>query len=235
MIIYKNKNETLEQAIERCKKRQQKRRTEMKELAVKITFKQGVLGTQTGDPEVYRSFIGSKSPDAKTVEEEVEALGTEEVVEKGKTFFPKNENGKPFIYDYQIKGFFKSACSAMSKVKGSESSKCKAFKKQIDLRIFIKDRQNEIKDYDEIGECQRPLRCQTMQGERVSLAISEEIPAGATCEFTIQMLCDEDDNMVREWLDYGQYNGLLQWRNSGKGSFTWEEVGATATKNTKKK
>lgn len=196
----------------------------MKELKVKITFKEGVLGTQTGDKDVYRSFIGSKAPDAATVEEEVEALGTDEVIDKGKTFFPKTKEGKAFIYDYQLKGFFKSACSALSKVKGTYSEKLRAFKKQIDLRIFIKDRENVIENYDEIIECQRPLRCQTMQGERVSLAISEEIPAGATCEFTVIALCDDDIDMIKEWLDYGRFNGLLQWRNSGKGSFTFEEI-----------
>ena len=196
----------------------------MKELKVKITFKQGVLGTLTGDKEVYRTFIGSKAPDASTVEEEIANIGTEEVIEKGKTFFPKNKDGRAFIYDYQFKGFFKSACSAMNKVKGSLSSKLKAFKKEIDLRVFIKDRENVIENYDTITECQRPLRAQTMQGERVSLAISEEIPAGATCTFTIVTLCDETMELVKEWLDYGAYNGMLQWRNSGKGSFTWEEV-----------
>lgn len=196
----------------------------MKELKVKITFKQGLLGTMTGDKEVYRNFIGSKAPDASTVEEEIANIGTEEVIEKGKTFFPKNKDGKAFIYDYQFKGFFKSACSAMNKVKGSLSSKLKAFKKEIDLRVFIKDRENVIENYDTITECQRPLRAQTMQGERVSLAISEEIPAGATCTFTIITLCDETMELVKEWLDYGALNGMLQWRNSGKGSFTWEEV-----------
>ena len=196
----------------------------MKELKVKITFKQGVLGTLTGDKEVYRNFIGSKAPDASTVEEEIANVGAEEVIEKSKTFFPKNKDGKAFIYDYQFKGFFKSACSAMNKVKGSLSSKLKAFKKEIDLRVFIKDRENVIENYDTITECQRPLRAQTMQGERVSLAISEEIPAGATCTFTIITLCDETMELVKEWLDYGAYNGMLQWRNSGKGSFTWEEV-----------
>ena len=196
----------------------------MKELKVKITFKQGVLGTLTGDKEVYRNFIGSKAPDASTVEEEIANIGTEEVIEKGKTFFPKNKDGKAFIYDYQFKGFFKSACSAMNKVKGSLSSKLKAFKKEIDLRVFIKDRENVIENYDTITECQRPLRAQTMQGERVSLAISEEIPAGATCTFTIITLCDETMELVKEWLNYGALNGMLQWRNSGKGSLTWEEV-----------
>lgn len=196
----------------------------MKEMTVEVTFKQGVLGTLTGDKDVYRSFIGSKAPDASTVEDEVAALGTDEVVDKGKTFFPRTKDGKPFIYDYQIRGFFKSAASAMKQVPGSKSEKLKAFKKQIDLRIFVKDRENIIENFDKITECQRPLRCQTMQGERVSLAISEEIPAGATCKFTIQMLCDDDIDIVKEWLDYGQFNGFLQWRNSGKGSFTWKEV-----------
>jgi len=196
----------------------------MKTLKVKITFKQGLLGTMTGDKEVYRNFIGSKAPDASTIEEEIACVGKEEVIDKGKTFFPRNKDDKPFIYDYQFKGFFKSACSAMSKVSGSLSSKLKAFKKEIDLRVFIKDRENIIENYETITECQRPLRAMTMQGERVSLAISEEIPAGATCTFTIVTLCDETMELVKEWLNYGAFNGMLQWRNSGKGSFTWEEV-----------
>ena len=196
----------------------------MKELKVKITFLQGVLGTQTGDKDIYRNFIGSKAPDAKTVEEEVEAVGVDEVIDKGKTFFPRTEDGQPFIYDYQIRGFFKSACSAMKNVPNSLSSKVKTFKKKVDLTIFVKDRQNVIEDFDEITECQRPLRCSTMQGERVSIAISEEIPAESTCTFTIQCLVDSDIEIVKEWLDYGQYNGFLQWRNSGAGRFKWEEL-----------
>lgn len=63
-----------------------------------------------------------------------------------------------------------------------------------------------------------------MQGERVSLAISEQIPAGATVEFSIVMLSDDHEEAVREWLDYGRFSGIGQWRNSGKGRFTWEEV-----------
>ena len=196
----------------------------MKELKVRITFLQGVLGTQTGDPEVYRSFIGSKAPDASTIEEEVEALGTDGVVDKGKTFFPKNKDGQAFIYDYQIKGFFKSACKALSKVSETQSSKLKAYKQEIDLRVFVKQRENVIENYNTITECQRQLRAQTMKGERISLAISEEIPAGATVDFTVIVLQDDTLKVVREWLNYGRYNGLLQWRNSGKGSFVWQEI-----------
>ena len=197
----------------------------MKEVKVRIKFLRSVLGTSTNDKDIYRTFIGGKAPDAKTVEDEVKALGVDEVVEKGKTVFPRTEDGKPFIYDYQIRGFFKSACSAMNKVDGTASSKIKAYKKKIDQFVFIKDRANVINGITEITECQRPLRCSTMQGERVSIAISEEINAGATCEFTVQLLCDSDEAALKEWLDYGRFNGFLQWRNSGHGTFEYEILG----------
>ena len=196
----------------------------MKELKVKIKFLNSVLGTQTGNKDIYRNFIGSKSPNAKTIEEEIEAVGTEEVIEKGKTFFPRTKEGLPFIYDYWIRGFFKSACGALRTIKGTKSSEIKAYKKKVDLHVFIKDRQNVIEDYDlnDIRECQRPLRCSTLQGERISIAISEEIPAGATCTFTVQLLNDSDVELVKEWLDYGKFNGLGQWRNSSHGTFEYE-------------
>ena len=76
----------------------------------------------------------------------------------------------------------------------------------------------------EIGDCQRPLRAQTAQGERVSLANSEEIPAGATCEFSVVLLDESHEKAVLEWLSYGAMRGIGQWRNSGKGRFDYEIV-----------
>ena len=66
---------------------------------------------------------------------------------------------------------------------------------------------------------------QTAQGERVSLANSEQIPAGSTCEFEITCMDDAHEKAVMEWLDYGKLRGLGQWRNSGKGRFTYEILG----------
>ncbi len=195
----------------------------MKELKVKITFLQELLGTQTGDKDVYKNFIGSKAPDAATLAEEVANVGVDDVVEKGKTFFPRVD-GTPIIYDYQIKGFFKEACKALNKISGTESSDIKAYKQDIDLRIFIKDRINVLKDFDEVREFQRPIRCSTPQGERISLAISEMLPIGTTCEFTIVCLEDKRIKAVKEWLDYGAFHGFLQFRNGGFGKFKWEEV-----------
>lgn len=204
----------------------------MKKIHVTATFIEPILGTAPKNEDIYRDFIGSKAPDAASVEDEVAALGVDEVAEKGMTVFPRSKEGQPIIWDYQIKGFFKDACGMLSRVGGkddsgkkkkvNESSKLTAYKKIIDGLIFVQPREIPITFDGEIGTCQRPLRAQTAQGERVSLAMSEEIPAGARIEFDVCCLADENVAAVREWLDYGILRGIGQWRNSGKGRFTYE-------------
>lgn len=197
----------------------------MKTIQVRLTFVEPLLGTSPGNEEIYRDFVGSKAPTQEAEDEEAAALSAEEMVAKGKTVFPRLPDSTPFIYDYQIKGFFKDTCGGLRKVPKTRSAKVKAFKKEIDKLIFPEPRKIPIRFDGPITECQRPLRAQTMQGERVSLAISEQIPAGATATFSVVCLSDEHVELVREWLDYGRYSGLGQWRNSGKGRFTWQELG----------
>ena len=199
----------------------------MKKLNIKLTFTESLLGTSPADEEIYTRFIGGKAPDAATLPEEVAALGSDAVVERGTTVFPRDEDGKPFLYDYQIKGFFKDACGMLTRVKSTKSSSLKAYKKIIDGLIFVEPRHIPIQTNGEIGECQRPLRAPTPQGERVALANSEEIPAGSTIEFEITMLDEKaHKDIVLEWLDYGRLRGIGQWRNSGKGRFTYEVLAA---------
>lgn len=207
----------------------------MEKIKVKLTLTEGMLGTSPANDEIYRDFIGTKAPDAATIEDEVAALGVDEVANKGRTVFPRLPDGKPFLYDYQIKGFFKDACSMLSRLTGkdendkkkkavNESGKLTAYKKIIDGLIFVAPRKIPIEFEGEIGDCSRPLRAQTAQGERVSLASSDEVPAGATLTFEIICLDSSHIKAVQEWLDYGMLRGLGQWRNSGKGRFSWEVV-----------
>ena len=196
----------------------------MKEIKAKITFTEELLGTASSDPEVHKTYIASKAPNAPKLEEEVKALGADNVAEKSMTIFPRDKDGNPILWDYQIKGFFKDSCSALRKVTGTASSKIKAYKKEIDGLIFVFPREIKINLNGEIGICERPLRAQTAQGERVALASSETVPAGSSAKITIRCLSDAHEKAVREWLDYGQLKGLGQWRNSGKGRFTWEEI-----------
>lgn len=206
----------------------------MKDINVRITFTEGILGTAPNNEEIYRDYIASKAPDASTIEEEIEAVGLTAYTEKGMTIFSRDLEGNPAIYDYQIKGFFKDACSMLNRLtkkdaetgkKGAavnESSKLKMYKKAIDGLIFVAPRMIPIQHEGEISVLQRPLRVMTMQGERVGLAISEEIAAGAKIEFTIELFDDSHEGAVLEWLDYGKFRGIGQWRNSGKGRFVYD-------------
>ena len=81
----------------------------MKLLTVKLTFTEEVLGTAPANPDVHREFIASKAPNPSTIEDEVAAIGVDAATDKSMTIFPRHE-GRPFVYDYQIKGFFKDTC-----------------------------------------------------------------------------------------------------------------------------
>ena len=197
----------------------------MTKLKFRITFTDDLLGTCSGNAEIHREFIASKAPDAQKIEDEVAALGVEGVEEKTMTIFPKLQDGTPFLWDYQIRGFFKEICGAMRGIEGTKSSKGKAYKKKVDNTVCVEPREIPLDLHGmQIDNCQRPLRAQTMQGERIALANSEVCPEGTSCEFTVVCMIDSDVDLVREWLEYGSYKGIGQWRNSGKGRFTFEEI-----------
>lgn len=205
----------------------------METRTIKITLIDEMLGTNPGNKKIHEEFINSKAPNAETREEELEHLPAEEMIEKEMTVFYRGDDGNPAMACYHLYGFFKSACGFLRKVKGTKSEKIKAYKKAIDglIKVYA-DVENpagryltlHMPDGEQIGNCQRPLRAQTMQGERVALANSETVPAGTWFQCDV---CAFDDSLwdtIEEWLDYGKFNGLGQWRSSGKGAFVWEYV-----------
>ena len=192
-------------------------------MRIRITFTEEVLGTASSNPDIHREFIASKAPDAPGIEEEVAAIGVDASVERSTTVFPKRD-GKPFFWDYQIKGFFKDACGSLARVPGTKSNAQKAYKKVIDGTVFVFPREISVTLAGAMAHCQRPLRAETAQGPRVALANSETIPAGSSIEVEIRLLDERNEKLVREWLDYGALRGLGQWRNSGKGRFSWEKL-----------
>lgn len=202
---------------------------------IKITLTEEILGTSPNDKEIYDTYIGSKAPDAATREEEIASVGVEEYIERGTTVFPKTDDGIPFMWDYQVKGFFKDACGMLARVvekdekgkkkKGlTESARLSSYKKVIDGLIFVFPRKIPYIYNGEIGICQRPLRAQTPQGERIAISSSETLPENTQLVMEIRMLTDDVEKVVKEWLDYGELRGLGQWRNSGKGRFEYEEI-----------
>ena len=195
-------------------------------LKVKVVFNDEVLGTASGNPDLHSEYIASKSPNPVTIEEEVAAIGTEEVFEKSMTVFPKDENGNPIAWDYQWKGFLKDAIGD----KFNKNGRTYAFGIEIDGLIFVYPRKIPFKVNGKMGICQRPLRASTAQGERIALASSESIPEGSSITFEIRCLIDSDEKAVIEALDYGEMRGFSQWRNSGKGRFSYNILERTVTK-----
>lgn len=199
-------------------------------MKVKITLNEEMLGMSPANADIYREYIASKSTYAATIDEEVASVGVDAVEEKGITVFPRTEDGTPFMWDYQVKGFFKDTCQMLAKAGkagydgGKACAALKAYKKAIDGLLFVSPRKIPVNLSGDIGFCSRPLRAMTMKGERISLAKSETCPAGSTIEFEITCLDKNLEKMVVECLNYGSMRGLGQWRNSGKGVFSWEEV-----------
>lgn len=195
----------------------------MKTMKVMLTMKDEMLGTTPANQELHETYVASKAPDAKSIEEEIEAAGQAEVIEKSMTIFPR-EDGKPFLWDYQIRGFFKDSIGMLRRLSDTKCSKLKNYKKVVDGLLFVEPRKVIIDMNGELGDCQRPLRADTLQGPRVAIAHSETVPEGSKICFDILMLDEGLEDAVRECLDYGALHGIGQWRNSGKGRFTWEEI-----------
>lgn len=200
-------------------------------MKVKLTFMEEALGSTPAREDLLREYIASKAPDAASTEEEVAARGVDAVADERMTVFPRLADGRPMYWDYQINGFLKDAWQMLTRAGkagyagGKACAGVKAYKKVIDGLIFVYPRQIPIELHGlRMDTCERPLRAATPQGERVSIAKSETVPEGSTLEFEIVCLDPALEACVVECLNYGEMRGLSQWRNSGKGRFSWEKL-----------
>ena len=201
-------------------------------MKIKVTLTEGLLGTASANPEVHAEFIASKSADKDKKKEELESLPADDLIEKSMTIFPRIDDGRPMLYDYQVKGFLKETLGILIDFAEPDCKIGKAklsrwtYKKIVDNAVMVGPRKIalEMPDGATITHCTRPLRAETMRGERVALATSEEVPAGTTFECEISTLDNKLSELMVKCLDYGANKGLGQWRNSGKGRFTWEEI-----------
>ena len=206
-------------------------KSEKATLKLRLTFTEPLLGTLPGDKEIAKEFITSKHPEGSQDDEEV---SLRDEVEKQSTFFSYNDKNEPILWDYQIKGFLKSACQAMIATDcftKEELNKIRLttylYKRTIDQLVFIAPRKVllVLPENGELSFCERPLRAETRKGERIALARSEQAPIGTKAVFKIATLNAKLPDYIVRWLDYGELSGLGQWRNSGKGRFSYEIIG----------
>ena len=187
---------------------------------LRLTFEDEILAT-CGTNEYFVTAV-AKPDEAEAINkanDEYEDIPEED---RPMTVFPRTEDGEPFIYDYLIKGFIKNAAKAFNAIGGDK--KVSSYKSKIDGGLFIEPRQLvlNLPEGKELGLCARPLRASTMQGERVTIAKSESAPVGTSIEIWIKVMNPDIKKKLFEYLDYGYYNGLGQWHNSGKGRFSYE-------------
>ena len=199
----------------------------MIEATYELTLNEPMLGSKPSNEGVFTDYIASNKKDGVDPDEVAAAKEAEERVKESMTVFHRMDDGRtPMIWNYQIKGFMKDACSGLRRVPDTLSSKIKAYKSVIDTTIFVEPRKIplDLPDGGEIGVLERPLRAETLQGPRVALAKSETVPAGTKLRFTVKFLVPSMKKVFEEWLDYGELRGLSQWRNGGYGVFTWCEI-----------
>lgn len=182
------------------------------ELQVHIRLLNDMWGTIPKDAEVFKTYIESKKPVDQT---EDEAVDLEKLEEKGFTGFHCDDDGV-FLYDYLIKGFLKNAANVL---KGP--MKIKAMRSKVVNYVFVSPRKIHLGMEKPDGIVERPLRAQTMQGPRVTLARSEYINAGTEIAFTVKIIENTEikDKHIKELLEYGKYQGLGQNRGAGYGAF----------------
>ena len=197
----------------------------MSKFNVEIELTEEMLGTLPGDPEIYEKWILSKIEEPEKQEEvkEEEIKTLPQLLKESTTGFAQN-NGRPFLHSYMIKGFFKSAAKAMKHVEGAASKKLGWHNSLIDTLIFIQPREivAVLPEGGKMGYCVRALKAETPKGPRVTLARSETLPIGTKFRFTVNCLSDKLDQYIEEWFSYGEYSALGQWRNSGKGTIKYK-------------
>lgn len=196
-------------------------------MKIKITFTEEVLGTANANPDIHREFIASKSKDAEKVEEEMACLSADELMEKALAVFARDTDGTAILFDYQVRGFikgqFKTILDFGKTIKLGKATLSRwTYKGIIDRHVHVYPRKIRIGAVT--GICTRPLRAETMQGERVTLASSETVPAGTSFECEIVTNHPELDELVVKSLDMGKDMGIGGWRTGGKGRLTWEEI-----------
>lgn len=190
-----------------------------------ITFNEPILGSQPGADTPAADFVKAKA--AAILAKTGDDVPDDEIapdLEKGTTGFYRlpTDPAAPCLMDYQVKGFLKESGLIQNGARNVKNLRSK-----IGNLVFVRPRHIPliIPDGGGITFNERPLRAMTMQGPRTSLARSEQLPAGTRIECTVIVLVPVaetiKEDLLRDLLDYGEFQGLGQWRNASWGSFTY--------------
>ena len=181
----------------------------------KLTFElaEPILGTIPKNRDVWSEHVRTELA-GQDEDEMMEVLAEAATpVERGATGFYTNTDGKPILFDYQIKGALKEAGNVVKDV-----VKVKALRSHIEAEVFVHPRQTILADEPD-GYIERPLRAMTQQGPRVTVVRSDKVDPGK--EYTVELRVIKGSRVTRPVLEaiieYLGVKGLGQWRNGGYG------------------
>jgi len=176
------------------------------------------------EPEQRELILAGKLEELKETFKELDMKGVT-------VFFYDYEKNLPMIGDHMIYGFMKASADAIARTlpkKNATILQSMAFTNSI-INSHVRCREQFIhfdRDLKRLANGlpaynQRSLRAKTAQGERITLAKSEVVPAGAKLKFTLNVLEDSPLELVhiKRIFDHGNYFGIGQWRNAGYGMF----------------
>lgn len=211
-----------------------------------------LLGSNPVNPKIHSEFIAAKAETLEKAMQETEMLPSPEdlkekldqVKQMGLTVFLRDgDDSHIVIGNHVVKGFLKAAMNTLKDQFGITAPKSK-----VDNLVFVSPTYlpimrdgHVITEPDEWKE--RPLRAETMQGPRVTLASSEQINAPWYVDVSITLIENsapkakasadgeaKPKSKAITWetieaaLTYGAFKGLGQWRNGGHGSFIVQRI-----------
>lgn len=199
----------------------------LRRFALRVRFLEPILGAQSTQ-QITKDFIAKRA--GIELPEDEEALLPEKLERASTVFHRQNES--PVLLNYQLGGFLKEAARVRNGYivpKGGRAP-LKNLQNKVTKTVFVFPRylplvMPEGVNFAELEKTdgfwnERPLRAETMQGPRVALARSEQLPAGTWFDAEINLLQGEIDEVVlRDLLRYGRFKGIGQWRNAGWGAF----------------
>jgi len=197
-----------------------------------IEFIEPLLGTAP-DRETLARFLQTRVPSPERAEEEQRTApkrrgedeeGDDEAEVAGPvTGLHRDEHG-PFLYDYMLMGYLRERGNQLREQLGVKNLRAK-----IEYYVYLRPRRIYL--HGQEGEpVVRTLRAQTPKGQRVTIAVSEQMLPGTTCTFEVQIVRNKEvtPEIVRTLLEFGELQGCGQWRTGGFGRFRllrWEAKG----------
>lgn len=206
-------------------------------MRIRIIFINELLAMSPGNKDIYATFIADHAIDAMTREDQINTLGAQEVVNKGRSVFDRDVNGNIVWPSYRWLGYFKATMGALGRDEETETTKVTSYKSKNDMNMSFTAEAYPINlpAGGVIGHCDRTIPGDEFKKRPTSIKSSETAPIGTVTTFTVQTNIKNAGkkggpavgylDALRECLDTGVNYGTGEWRGSGKkGNFVWEEL-----------